>query len=277
MTRVIAGLADIADTFDGVLIDQFGVLHDGRTAFAGARHCLDVLCTRGVPVVALTNSGKRASGNRDRLARLGFPPDLFAAVISSGELAHAEIAARLEAGRLRTGARVAILSRDDDSSIVDGLEVRRVAPGPDADLLVIAGIEPERRDRGGYADLLAPLAARHIPAICANSDQVMYAEGGVSFGAGAVAQDYASTGAPVMTLGKPAPAMFSAALHALGDIPPDRVLMIGDSPEHDIAGAAAVGCATLLVRSGPQAVLDGAAAAPDFSIDRLIWDGRPRA
>ena len=273
MTREIAGLADIAETFDGVLVDQFGVLHDGRTPIPGARRCLEILSAQCIPVVAITNSGKRATGNRDRLTRLGFDPELIGAVISSGELAHAEIAGRLGSGRLPAGARVAILSRGDDSSIIDGLDVRRVAPGPDVDLLIIAGIEPERLDRDGYADLLAPLAARHVPAICANSDQVMYVEGGVSFGAGSVAQDYAASGAPVMTLGKPAPVMFSAALRALGDVRPARVLMIGDSPEHDIAGAAAAGCVTLLVRGGPQATLHGAAAAPDYAMDRLIWDG----
>ena len=276
MTREIAGLADIAEAFDGVLVDQFGVLHDGHVPFPGTRQCLEALRARGVPVVALTNSGKRAAGNRDRLTRLGFPPELVATVISSGELAHAEVAGRLESGQLPHGARIAILSRDDDTSIIDGLEVQRVEPGPDADLLIIAGIEPERRDRSGYRTLLAPLAARRIPAICANADRVMYAEGGVSFGAGAVAEDYGAAGAPVMTLGKPAAAMFAAALRALGDIPPARVLMIGDSPEHDIAGAAAAGCATLLVRGGPQAMLDSAAVAPDYAMDRLIWDDSGR-
>lgn len=273
MTREIAGLAEIAEAFDGVLVDQFGVLHDGRVPFAGARHCLEALHARGVPVVALTNSGKRAAGNRERLSRLGFHPDLFAAVISSGELAHAEIAGRLDSRRLSPGARIAILSRDDDTSIIDGLEVRRVEPGPDAELLIIAGIEPERHDRSGYRSLLAPLAARRIPAICANADQVMYAEGGVSFGAGAVAKDYSAAGAPVMTLGKPAAAMFAAALRALGDIPPARILMIGDGPEHDIAGAAAAGCATLLVRGGPQATLPDNGVAPDYAMARLTWDG----
>ena len=36
MTHEIAGLADIADSFDGVLVDQFGVLHDGQKPFPGA-------------------------------------------------------------------------------------------------------------------------------------------------------------------------------------------------------------------------------------------------
>ena len=62
MTAEIASLEDIVDRFDGVLIDQFGVLHDGRAAFPGARDCLERLAARGVPVVAFSND-TTAAGN----------------------------------------------------------------------------------------------------------------------------------------------------------------------------------------------------------------------
>lgn len=274
MTQEISGLAEIADTFDGILVDQYGVLHDGRTRFPGARRCLEALKSRNVPVVMLTNSGKRASHNRERLMRLGISPDLFKSVVSSGDLARAEIASRLESGRLCRGGRVAILSRDDDTSVIDGLDVRRSEIGPDVDLLIIAGVEPERCDRAGYRTRLGPLAALRVPAICANTDRVMYVEGGTAFGAGAVAEDYAAAGGPVTTVGKPGAAMFIAALQALGAISPARVLMIGDSLEHDVAGAARAGCATLFVRRGAQGALGSMAVTPDFAIDRLVWDVR---
>ena len=272
MTREISGLADIADAFDGVMVDQFGVLHDGRTPFPGARDCLEGLRRNGVPIVALTNSGKRASANADRMAELGFERALFKAVISSGELARAEIASRLSSGSLPGGARVAILTRDGDTGAMDGLDVELCTPGPEVDLLLIAGVAPERCDREGYRALLAPLARRGVPAICANSDRVMYVEGGTSFGAGAVAEDYAATGASVLSLGKPAAGMFKTALNVLDGIAPARVLMIGDSPEHDLAGAARAGCATLLIRGGPQAGLGSATLTPDYAMDRLVWD-----
>lgn len=48
---------------------------------------------------------------------------------------------------------------------------------------------------------------------------------------------------------KPHHAFFSHAL-ALSQLEPDRVLFVGDSPEHDIAGAAAAGMRTALVLDG---------------------------
>ncbi|MEO1316601.1 MAG: TIGR01459 family HAD-type hydrolase, partial [Pseudomonadota bacterium] len=80
MTRDIRGLAEIRAAFDTVLIDQFGVLHDGRAAFPGAADCLQRLAASGVPMAALSNSGKRSHLNTARLARLGFPASLFQAV-----------------------------------------------------------------------------------------------------------------------------------------------------------------------------------------------------
>ncbi|MEM1385673.1 MAG: HAD hydrolase-like protein, partial [Pseudomonadota bacterium] len=62
-----------------------------------------------------------------------------------------------------------------------------------------------------------------------------------------------------------------AGLDALGGVRPGRCLMIGDSPEHDIAGAKAAGCQTLLISSGVQAGTDRAGAEADYRMERLRW------
>lgn len=270
MTRTIAGLSQIAGGFEAVLVDQFGVLHDGRSAAPGAADCLKRLRDRGVRIAALTNSGKRAGANAARLARLGFPEALFDAVISSGELARAHVEALLAEGGLGPGARVAVIARDGDRGTLDGLGLTLGPPDARADLVLIAGVEPETTPLPAYATALAPLARAGVPAICANPDRWMQTRAGIGFGAGQLAALYAAEGGPVTMLGKPGAAMFGAALGALSDPEPGRTLMIGDSPEHDIGGAAALGIRTLLVTSGPQSMTQGA-RAPDFAIARLVW------
>ena len=268
MSTAITGLSAIAGRFDAVLVDQFGVLHDGTNAFAGTREVLDWLADRGVPVVALSNSGKRAALNEARLARLGFPSALFRAVITSGELAHAEIGHRLANGRLPDRAGIAILSRGGDASMIEGHSVREVALSASPDLLIIAGAEPERQSRAAYAAALAPLAAAGVPALCINPDHMIYVDGRQAFGPGRIAEDYRKAGGPVGYLGKPGAEMFLAGLAALGAPPPGRCLMIGDSPHHDIAGARAAGCLTLLITSGVQAG-GGPEAGADFTMPAL--------
>ena len=269
MTRRIEGLAEIEGEFDAVLVDQFGVLHDGHAAFPGAVECLTALARRGIPTVALSNSGKRAAPNLRRLERLGFPPALFLAVVTSGELAHGRVAAMLEDGRLQPGDGVAVVARDGDTSVISDLPLAPVRPEDAVALLLIAGAEPQTVSRESYRARLSPLARRGVPALCANPDRAMYANGRPGFGPGALAEDYRAAGGDAVMLGKPDMERFSAGLAALGDPAPSRCLMIGDSPEHDIDGARRAGCATLLISSGIQSGLAHAGQPPDYEMPVL--------
>lgn len=271
MTRKIEMLSEIYGLFDAVLVDQFGVLHDGRQAFPGSISCIHALHERDIPVVAITNSGKRSALNQGRLDRLGFPAHLFADVISSGELARGTIVGMLADGRMKPGAGITILSRDEDSSVIEGLDLFRVDAGTETDILLIAGAEPERFSRKEYQEMLAPLVLRAIPAICANPDQIMYHDGADAFGAGCIAADFEAMGGSLVTVGKPGIEMFSAGIEALGNPNSTRVLMIGDSPEHDIMGGANAGCQTLHVRGGIQSDLIQKHVEADYSINRLRW------
>ena len=71
----IDGLHEIAPRFDGMLIDQFGVIHDGQTLYPGTAQVLTELHRIGMPVAVMTNSGKRAESNRQRLVKMGVPRD----------------------------------------------------------------------------------------------------------------------------------------------------------------------------------------------------------
>jgi ribonucleotide monophosphatase NagD (HAD superfamily) len=68
----------------------------------------------------------------------------------------------------------------------------------------------------------------------------------------------------------------------LGDTPPGRILAVGDSLEHDIAGGIRAGCMTVLVAGGIHAtdlthplalsVLSARyGAKPDFIMSKLVW------
>ena len=66
---------------------------------------------------------------------------------------------------------------------------------------------------------------------------------------GTLARHYASRGSQVVLMGKPAPAIYSAALELL-QLPPGEVVAVGDSLEHDIGGAQAAGVDALFVLGG---------------------------
>lgn len=279
MTERLAGLAELAARFDALLVDQFGVLMDGSGAYDGAPAALTRLAELGRRIVVLSNSGKRAAPNAARLAALGFDPGSIVAVLSSGEVAHRLLRARL--GRdVPARPRTLLLARDGDTSPVDGLDLPLTDDGAQADLVLLAGSRGEEIALDAYERLLAPAAARGIPCLCTNPDMTMLTARGPAFGAGRIAELYAELGGPVQRIGKPYGAIYDAALAALDDPDPARVVCVGDSPDHDVRGGRDAGLATALVRTGLHAGLaDDALAAlcrrrgaiPDFILPRFAF------
>jgi HAD superfamily hydrolase (TIGR01459 family) len=257
----LAGITPLLDQYEGFLVDQFGTLHDGAMLYPGAGAALARMRAAGKRVAVLSNSGKPAAANMRRLARLGIPPESYDLCLTSGEAAIRLLAeGRIAAAR---GARTCLLlEREGDGSLFDALGLEP-ATAERAELIIIAGSEGDRRPLAWYADRLAPLARRGVPALCLNPDRTMITPGGLAFGAGRIAETYAELGGAVTWIGKPHPAIYELALAELGGLAPSRVAGIGDSVEHDIAGARAAGCGAWLVRSGLLAGQDDAAIAAE--------------
>jgi HAD superfamily hydrolase (TIGR01459 family) len=269
--RRLRGLFDLLPHYDAFVLDQFGTLHDGSALYPSAVAALRALRAAGKRVAMLSNSGKRAADNARRLTRLGVPEDVFDIVLTSGEVGFGLIAAgRVPATHGRR--RCLLLERDGDGSLLEGLDLEAV-PADQAELLLIAGSEGERRSLGAYAEELAPLARRGVPAVCLNPDRTMLTPSGFAFGAGQIGELYQRLGGAVTWIGKPYAEVFAATLAALGNPPPGRVVVVGDSVEHDIAGARAAGCAAWLVRTGIIAGADDAAIAEECRRFGAVPDG----
>jgi HAD superfamily hydrolase (TIGR01459 family) len=275
----IGGLREIADQFDLFLVDQYGVLHDGVAAYPGAIEGLAKLASSGRKIVVLTNSGKSAMANRARLAALGFAGSVHD-VVSSGEVALQAVKAGAFGQELLTGSEVCVIGRAGDSYAFSADDFTLVSRPEDAACLVIAGSDGPRTSLDAYRAVLAGAAQIGVPAICVNPDITMIRDGSLIPAPGAIARIYEELGGEVDYVGKPHRAIFQSAHALFSRVPSSRVVMIGDSPEHDVAGAAAMGFATLLVRTGihhdlsEQQLMRLCAShggAPDFLIDGLGW------
>lgn len=277
----LPGLAALAERFDVFLLDQFGVLHDGRKPYPGAVGALQRLKQAGKRVALLSNSGKRATPNEERLKRLGFPEGSWDLFLSSGELAWRSFSGLEGGDRLKPGTRCLLISRDRDRSAVDGLDVQLVEDGAIAELVLISASEGDRLSLEHYAGLLAPAAKAGVPAVCTNPDKIMLTAVGPRFGAGRIAELYEELGGAARWIGKPHPDIYRAALAQLGGPARDTVVCVGDSVEHDIGGARGAGLASALVRSGIHADLDDSGleqefsrhrTRPDYLLSRFAWD-----
>lgn len=253
----IESLAEIAGRYDGMLIDQFGVLHDGRKLYPGSLGVLAGLKTRGIPVAVMTNSAKRAAPNVARLTQMGIPRDFFVDAVSSGEVAYDLLLGV-------TAKKAFIIGRQGDEYGFDMFDL--VARPDDADIILILGSDAPRISLADYGQLLKGIT---VPAVCCNPDKLMLTSTGLHPAPGAIAALYEAQGGTVRWIGKPYREIYDYALRLIGR--PQKVLCIGDSAEHDVAGGRGAGLATLLIRTGVSEGQSDFEPAPDYLMEHFIW------
>ena len=270
----IFGMAALTARYDAFLVDQFGVLRSGRGPYPGAAEALSALKAVGKTVIILSNSGKRASENSRRLAQLGFDPASWDVFLTSGEVAW-----RMLAKEDGTAKTCMLISRDGDTSAIDGLGLTRTDSGEDAEVILLTASEGDLYPLSHYEALLTPAARRNVPCLCTNPDKVMLTRDGTSFGAGRIAELYQELGGTVRWIGKPYPDMYSIARELAG-VPDGRICCVGDSIEHDIAGATEAGFASVLVTTGilaqateteRQQLFCEHGCTPDYILPKFVW------
>ncbi|HLA01311.1 MAG TPA: TIGR01459 family HAD-type hydrolase [Aestuariivirga sp.] len=252
----IKGLSEIAARFDGMLIDQFGVIHDGEKLYPGTLEVLENLQRLKIPVGVMTNSGKRSLANRERLLRLGVPRNLFINIISSGEVAYHMLGRK----------KAFLIGKAGEEYGFDGVPfVEDVAQ---AEVILILGSDAPNTSMAQYREFFSDTS---LPAICCNPDKLMLTKQGLQPAPGAIAALYEEMGGEVRWIGKPYAEIYTHSLKVIGN--PRSVLCIGDSAEHDVAGGRGVGLSTLQVMTGVSAGLNPAELYPqaDYFADAFVW------
>lgn len=273
-------IAALLDRYDGVLIDAFGVLIDGSGALPGAAALIGELVRRGKPYAIVSNDASRSRATfakRFASSGLAVGPEHF---VTSGTLLPAFF-------RDHPGARTLVLGTDDSCAFVeegggavlelrDGLELDAVAVCDDGGTPFLDGMEIAIS-----AIVRAVRAGRRPLLVCPNPDLVYpksAGEYGLTAGAMAVLIETAldrllpSSTLRFARLGKPQPHLMLGASRHLG-VAPDRVVMIGDQLETDIAGAVAAGISGALLdarHAGGVSTWDGSSAvAPTYLLTSI--------
>ena len=85
-TLTIKGLTDIINQYDVFILDQWGVMHDGKKGYDKAIKCVKRLYQERKKIIIISNSSKRKEASVKRLAELGFDPKHFLELMTSGEM-----------------------------------------------------------------------------------------------------------------------------------------------------------------------------------------------
>ena len=257
---IVHGLSALADRFDAFVLDLWGVLHDGVTAYPGAIDCLRRLRERGKRIAILSNAPRRAAEVARRSAELGIVPELYDLIHSSGEETWLHLKERPDAFHRGLGRAAYHLGPERDRGLLEGLGLAETAEVGKATFLLNTGAHLAQSEVADYEPVLEPAARRGLPMVCANPDLEVIRGGLREICAGMLALRYEELGGTVRYHGKPHESVYRRMLPQLGPLPCERVLAVGDSLRTDIAGARRAGIPALLVTGGIHAEELGIAA-----------------
>lgn len=252
---VVNSIKEIGSRYRAWLVDIWGVMHNGHSAFPRAASATRAFRESGGIVVLLSNSPRPSPGVQAQLRQFGVPDDAYDATVTSGDLT------RHELGKYK-GARVYHLGPERDRPIFAGLDVT-LTDWQDADLVVCsAPFDDDTETPDDYVDLFRDIAARKLPMICANPDHLVERGQQLIYCAGALASVYEKAGGDVVYAGKPHAPVYDLALETIArlagsDVRKDEVLAIGDGINTDIAGAGNFGIDAVFVASALHAPGDG--------------------
>jgi HAD superfamily hydrolase (TIGR01459 family) len=249
----VDGVGAFIDAYEGFLIDQWGVLHNGERIYPGALEVLAELSRRNKQVVLLTNSGRRRSFNEERLQEMGFNTRALAGVVTSGEATWLALKERATEPFTTLGRRCLLLTRADDYGPVEGLDLDLVTDPDEADFIYLTWLDALTHSIDTFDRLIERAAKRGLPMICANPDRVAPNEGGLTQAPGSLADRYEAIGGEVTYVGKPHAPIYAACLDVLEGLEPEEICGIGDSFEHDVKGAKDAGMAAAFVLGGIHA------------------------
>ncbi|XP_023021750.2 haloacid dehalogenase-like hydrolase domain-containing protein 2 [Leptinotarsa decemlineata] len=218
-----------------VLIDLSGTLHIENQAIHGSAEALKKLFQKNIQVRFVTNTTKESKRILyDRLMNLGF------------ELKKDDIFSSLGAARsliLERKLKPMLMLSPEALEDFEGL----ACPKNESPNAVVIGLCPtefhyERLNEAfRYLQAGAKLIAIHAGKYCARADGLALGPGcfvkGLEYSAQCTAE----------IVGKPNKVFFTTAL---GDIPPEEAVMIGDDVTDDIQGAMSAGLQGYLVQTG---------------------------
>lgn len=262
-------LSPLLRRYDHVLLDLDGCLWVGDEPTERAVDAVAALREGGRGLAFVTNDARHAGEEFVRkLWRLGFQASLEEVVTVGGALQHWLAGRRDRATSAFVIGSAAIWRHVEDAGL-------RIVNDTDlatrADIVIAAG-----HDDFDYAELRGAVQAlaRGAGLVAAGRDPTFPMPDGPWPGTGSiVAALETASGAQATNLGKPAPALFEAALDRLGTTS-DRTLVVGDRLDADLAGAHGAGIDAAIVLTGAttRAAAEAAKAPEPVAVADTLAD-----
>ncbi|HEY8573170.1 TIGR01459 family HAD-type hydrolase [Phenylobacterium sp.] len=245
---LVSGLSEIADQYDVLLCDIWGVIHNGRESFPEAREALARFKAEHGPVILISNAPRPNAPVVAQLAGFEVTWHSFTEVVTSGDATRTLLAERAPGPAWWLGP-------ERDAPLYEGLDLE-FADLEDARFISCTGpFDDEAETPEDYRERFAYAVSKGLEMICANPDIVVQRGDKLIYCGGALAQLYEALDGRVLMAGKPHRMIYELACARAcellgGPVDKRRILCIGDGLGTDIRGANAQGLDALFIASG---------------------------
>tara|TARA_R110002020_G_scaffold263030_2_gene477434 strand:+ start:517 stop:1365 length:849 start_codon:yes stop_codon:yes gene_type:complete len=243
----LSGLGSIADEYDAIFCDIWGVIHNGKRPHLKACEALERFRETRGPVVLISNSPQPSVAIPESFARIDVPGGFWDAIVTSGDATIDELARRAPGPVFKIGPE-----RDD--ALYEELDMN-FSDLDEAEFISCTGLFEDDETPEDYEDLLKDALARELEFICVNPDIKVRLGDKLVWCGGALAQKYERLGGKVIYSGKPHEPIYRLSCawieEVLGHVPDvERILCIGDNIFTDLLGAQEQGYDCLFIQDG---------------------------
>jgi HAD superfamily hydrolase (TIGR01459 family) len=260
---IIKKLNEILPIYDALLVDIWGVIHEGGEPYEGVVDTFNDLIEKNKKIIFLSNSPRSVEVVQQRLVNYGIKvrEDM---IYTSGELFRDVIRLKID----NLGNNIYHLGGENDKDIFTDLEVKLVEDLKDAEFMLINYFSSSSENI--YADVFDRALELNLTLICPNPDVIIANGAGVIYCSGYFAKIYEDLGGVVKYYGKPHSLIYDRILEKLkisGFSQKEKILMVGDTFDTDITGGFNAGIHTLLVLSGNGKESQKKLQEPDLTIN----------
>jgi HAD superfamily hydrolase (TIGR01459 family) len=267
MSQIITQLSEISERYDTLLVDLWGCVHNGVTAFPDAVRALQEYRAQGGFVALLTNAPRSRASVARQLVKLTVSDGAYDTIVTSGDSARAAMFQGLVGQKLWFIGQPHDLSFFEPLELIENpVEITRVALDEASGIICTGPFDP-MADPAEMRGQFMLAREKGLGMICANPDIVVDRGEAREWCAGALAKLYAQMGGTAHYFGKPHPPIYDLAyrtLTAMGrDVDKSKILAIGDGALTDIPGAMGEGIDSLFISGGLAARETETTTQPD--------------
>jgi HAD superfamily hydrolase (TIGR01459 family) len=244
-------IQELSDIYDHFIFDVWGVIHDGSSAYSGAKEAIELLRNKGKKICFLSNAPRRAFKVAEVLAKYGITANLYDFILTSGEATYLDFEKNQNNNFADFGPNYFYIGPKKDIDLLSGLNYKMVEDSALANIAVTTGFDNDSSTLEEKMPQLLQTKKFNLPLICVNPDLIVVKQSGLELlCAGALAAEYLKMKGKVIYYGKPFSSVYKMVCEIFDSVETSKMLAVGDGMETDIKGALDFGIDCALVTGG---------------------------